>query len=271
MSILARIVEETRDTRVKELGKRRLELRRAAEEAPAARPLAAALRRAGEVALLAELKRRSPSAGWLRRGAEAREIAGAYEAGGAAAMSVLTEPAHFGGSLEDLAAARTEVSLPILRKDFTVDALQVWEARAAEADGVLLIVRLVEDGVLRDLLGLSGELGMAALVEVHGGRELERALAAGARVVGINNRDLETFRTDLGVSLELAPEIPSECVVVAESGIEGARDVERLGEAGVDAVLVGESLMRAPDPRAAAAALVGRPRGARGGGVGGVG
>lgn len=259
MSILDRIVER-KGEEVARLRPRMAELRAEAEAADTPRPFEAALRREGEVAVIAEVKRRSPSAGWIRPGARVEEVARAYAAAGAAALSVLTDGEHFGGSLDDLRAARGTVALPVLRKDFIVDAVQVWEARAAGADAVLLIVRILEDAALGELHALASGLGMGVLVEAHTAAEVERALEAGARVVGVNARDLSTFRTDLGVALELAERIPAGRVRVAESGIRTAEDVERLGAAGVHAVLVGESLMRAPDVAAAAAALTGRPR-----------
>lgn len=259
MSILERIVATKRDE-VAELAPRRGELRaRAADSAPA-RGFAAALRRPGEVRLLAEVKRRSPSAGEIRAGADPVEVARAYEAGGAAAVSVLTDREYFGGDLECLRGVRAGVGLPVIRKDFLVDPAQLWEARAAGADAVLLIVRILDDALLAELLGLAAETGMDALVEVHDAGELTRALSAGARLVGVNNRDLGSFRTDLELSARLAPSVPGGVTLVAESGIRTAADVDRLGAAGVDAVLVGESLMRQDDLRAAAAALAGRPR-----------
>ena len=167
------------------------------------------------------------------------------------------------GTLDDLRRVRAAVSLPVLRKDFVIDPLQLWEARAAGADAVLLIVRILDDGLLRRFLDLAGELGMDALVEVHTDAELERALAAGAALVGINNRDLAAFRTDLELSVRLASGISEGVTLVAESGIRTAADVDRMGAAGFHAVLVGESLMRQDDLRAAAAALVDRPRSER--------
>jgi indole-3-glycerol phosphate synthase len=259
MTILDEIVAGKREE-VARLGPRRGELRAAAEAAPATRPFEAALRRGEEVALIAEVKRRSPSAGWIRRDLEPEAVARAYASAGAAAVSVLTDERYFGGSLEALRAVRAAVDIPVLRKDFIIDPVQVWEARAAGADAVLLIVRILEDQALADLVALCGELGLSALVEVHTREELERALRAGARVIGVNNRDLTTFRTTLEVSLELAPLVPPEGVLVAESGIHSPGDVDRLGLAGVDAVLVGESLMRSADVGRAAAALVGRRR-----------
>jgi indole-3-glycerol phosphate synthase len=259
LSILQRIVEVKRDE-VAGVAPRREELRARARDAAPPRGFAAALRRPGEVRLLAEVKRRSPSAGEIRPGADPVDVARAYEAGGAAAVSVLTDREFFGGDLEFLRRVRAAVGLPAIRKDFLIDPVQVWEARAAGADAVLLIVRILDDALLAELLGLAEETGMDALVEVHDAAELERALAAGARLVGVNNRDLGSFHTDLELSVRLAPAVPAEVTLVAESGIRTAADVDRLGAAGVDAILVGESLMRQDDLRAAAAALAGRPR-----------
>lgn len=261
--ILDRIAA-TKRVEVEALRARAAELRRTAEGAPPARRFADAVRRPDEVTVIAEYKRRSPSAGNIAEGRLPEQVARAYEQGGAAALSVLTDETYFGGSLDDLRAARAATTLPVLRKDFVADALQVWEARAAGADAVLLIVRMLDDARLRDHVALAAELGFAALVEVHDATELERALAAGAGLVGINNRDLDTFGTDLDVALTLAHRVPEDVVLVAESGIRSGADVARLGEAGVDAVLVGESLMRAPDIRVAVRDLVGgvqRPRG----------
>jgi indole-3-glycerol phosphate synthase len=260
--ILARIVE-TKRREVLELAGTGPELRSRAADAPPARGFAAALRTPAEVRLLAEVKRRSPSAGDIRPGADPAEVARAYHEGGAAALSVLTDREYFGGSLDALRAARAAVPLPIIRKDFVVDPLQIWEARAAGADAVLLIVRILDDARLGEFLGLAGELGLDALVEAHDAGELERARAAGATLLGVNNRDLDNFVTDLGLSFRLAPGVPAGLTLVAESGITSAADVDRLGAAGIDAILVGESLMRQPDLRAATAALVGRPRVAR--------
>ncbi len=258
--VLERILADRRAD-VEALRDRRLALRHAAETAAPARPFGAALDRRGEVAVLAEFKRRSPSAGEIAAG-DPVAVAKRYEAGGAAALSVLTEGRWFGGSLGDLEAARAAVSLPVLRKDFIVDELQVWEARAAGADALLLIVRALADDALRGLLELAGELGMAALVEAHDGDELERALGAGAAIVGINNRDLVTMRTDPGVALGLAAKVPADRIAIAESGIRTAADVDAAGEAGLDAVLVGEHLMRAGG-EAAVRALCGRPKRSR--------
>jgi indole-3-glycerol phosphate synthase len=259
--VLSRIVE-TKRTEVAELRTRAAEVRAKAEDMPPTRGFARALHALDTVRVLAEIKRRSPSAGAIRAGADPAEIAREYAAGGAAALSVLTDREYFDGSLAALGAVRAAVELPLLRMDFVIDPLQLHEARAAGADAVLLIVRILSDDELAELQGLAGELGLDTLVEVHDRDELARALAAGARVVGINNRDLKTFTTDLALSLEVAPTVAAELTLVAESGIRTADDVRRLGEAGVDAVLVGESLMRQPDVRAAVAALAGHAKNA---------
>jgi len=257
--MLPRIVR-VKEGEVERLRPRAAELLAAAEARAAPRGFAAALREGSEVRLLAEIKRRSPSAGAIREGADPVEVAEAYLAGGAAALSVLTDGEFFGGSLEALEAVHAAVDLPLLRKDFILDPVQIWEARAAGADAVLLIVRILDDSRLRELQEAARRLGMDVLVEVHDAAELRRALAVGATLVGVNNRDLDTFTTDLGLSLRLAPEVPEGVTLVAESGIRTPADVRRLGEAGVDAVLVGEALMRRSDLAGAAAMLVGLPK-----------
>lgn len=238
---------------------RRRELEQAARRRPAARAFEAALRVSGAVAIVAEFKRRSPSAGAIRAGARAGAVVGAYEAAGASAVSVLTDAA-FDGSLEDLAEARAATALPLLRKDFVLDPLQVVEARASGADAVLLIVRALAPSELGACLGAASEWGCAALVEVHDERELGAALEAGARVVGVNNRDLATFETDLGVTERLAARVPPEVVLVSESGYRGLEDVRWAGELGVDAVLVGERMMSEAEPGRAVAGWVGLPK-----------
>ena len=264
MSVLERIVE-TKRAEVESLAARRADLRARAAALPPARPFEAALRPAtGEVALVAEIKRRSPSAGAIRPDLTVPDVARAYAGAGAAALSVLTDRDYFGGSLADLELARRTVSLPVLRKDFIIDELQLLEARAAGADAVLLIVRILDDAQLQGLLAGARDLGMGVLVEVHDAAELARALAAGSSIIGVNNRDLASFRTELDVVLGLAGGVPADRVLVAESGIRTAADVDRLAAAGVDAILVGESLMRAGDVGAAAGALTGRPRRAGG-------
>jgi indole-3-glycerol phosphate synthase len=222
-------------------------LMRAAERRHERRPFVEALR-GGGLAVIAELKRASPSRGVLREKYHCREIAQGYEAAGAAALSVLTEPEFFQGSLTDLIDARDATSLPVLRKDFILDAYQVWESVAAGADGILLIVAALDDGALKNLLELASELEVAALVEVHTGEDLRRALGAGARLVGVNNRDLTTFEVRLDTSFELARLIPAECVAVSESGIRTADDLIRLERAGFRAALIGERFMTEEDP-----------------------
>ena len=264
--ILARIVV-TKEREVEALRPREAELRARAADSPSTRGFQRALRHANEVRLLAEIKRRSPSAGSIRPGSSPEQVARDYQQGGAAALSVLTDREYFDGSLEALQAARAAVDLPLLRKDFTIDPLQLWEARAAGADAILLIVRILDDAQLRELLGLAGDLGLDSLVEVHDAAEMDRALAAGATLLGINNRDLRTFSTDLELSLRLAGSVAPEVTLVAESGIRTPEDVRRLGAAGVDAILVGESLMRREDLVAAARALTGQPKQERGAGT----
>lgn len=232
-------------------------LEAACAELPPARSLAAALRQPGTVTCIAEHKRRSPSAGWIRQGSDAAEVARAYAGAAAAALSVLTDEPFFGGNLDDLRAARAAASIPILRKDFMVDRYQVLEARAAGADAILIIVSALADPEITALLGAAREAGVDVLVEVHDRAELDRALALGATIVGVNNRDLRTFTIDRELAIRLRALVPPDRVVVAESGIRDAADVERLRAAGVDAMLVGETLMRAPDPGAALAALLG--------------
>jgi len=217
----------------------------------------------GEVAVIAEIKRRSPSKGPLDLELDPEQLSRDYEAGGAACLSVLTDEEFFGGSPADLAAARSAGGLPVLRKDFTVSPHDVCDARLMGADAVLLIVAALSDDELSGLLTLAEELTLEALVEVHDSVELERALGAGARFVGVNQRDLHTFAVDGARALRLVAEIPPEVVAVAESGIGGAADVDALARAGYQAVLVGESLVRAPDRRAAVAALTGYRVGAR--------
>jgi indole-3-glycerol phosphate synthase len=257
--ILDRIVATKRDELLY-IAPREGDLRALAADAPPARGFRAALRRPGEVTLLAEIKPRSPSAGEIRPGSDPAAIARAYAAAGAAALSVLTDRTYFGGDLGSIARAREVVDLPAMRKDFLIDPLHLWEARAAGADAVLLIVRILADAQLRDLLGLSAELGMDVLVETHDADEVGRALAAGADLIGVNNRDLDTLVTSLGLAPRLAPAVPESVVLVAESGITSPADVLLMGAAGADAVLVGEALMRRDRIEPAAAALVGHPR-----------
>jgi indole-3-glycerol phosphate synthase len=232
-------------------------LRRAAHDAPPARDFAGALRRVdGRLAVVAEIKRRSPSKGDLAPNLDPAVSAKAYESGGAAALSVLTDRIFFGGSVEDLQRARAVVEIPVLRKDFTIDETQVYETPVMGADAVLLIVAaLADDGLLASLRAVADELGLASLVEVHDEAELDRALAAGATVVGVNARDLGTFDEDLGVSERLAARIPSAVTAVAESAIRTPDDARRMADAGYDAVLVGEALARSDDPVALVQAM----------------
>jgi indole-3-glycerol phosphate synthase len=256
--ILARIVE-TKRAEIEALRPSADELGARAGDTPPARDFRGALVK-DRVAVISEVKRRSPGAGEIRPGLDPAEMARTYEASGAAALSVLTDRDYFGGSLDDLRAAREAVAIPALRKDFTLDPLQVVEARGAGADAVLLIVRILEDAPLRELRELAESLGMAALVEVHTAAELERAVSSGATIIGVNNRDLSTFRTDLAVTEALLPRLPDQGVLVSESGIRTGEDVERLGRAGVHAVLVGESILRQADPGARVAELAAHPR-----------
>jgi indole-3-glycerol phosphate synthase len=204
--------------------------------------------------VIAEIKRRSPSAGALREDAQPADLAPRYERAGAAALSILTEPHHFNGTLDDLVAGRAAVSLPVLRKDFTVDPYQLVEARAAGADAVLLIVASVADA-LAELRAEAKSLGLDVLVEVHDARELELALRAGADLIGINNRNLHDFSIDLATTEQLRPLVPAGVLAVGESGIETPADMQRIAAAGVDAVLIGSALMRSADPGAHLAAL----------------
>lgn len=227
-------------------------LRRTALDAAPARDFAGALRRAdGRIAVIGELKRRSPSKGELAPDLDPATTAKAYEAGGAAALSVLTDAPFFDGRVDDLVQARAATSIPVLRKDFTIDEIQVYESRAIGADAILLIAAAVtDDSLLADLHALATELGLAVVVEAHDAAEIERALAAGAAVVGVNNRNLATFDEDLGVGERLAAMLPRHVVGVAESAVRSAEDARRLGAVGFDAVLVGEALVRAADPAA---------------------
>jgi indole-3-glycerol phosphate synthase len=256
-TVLDRIIAETRA----ELERRKRERPLPPSASERCRPesergrFAAALRREG-IGVIAEFKRRSPSAGVLREQPDLRAVLRAYEQGGAVAASILTEGPNFAGSLEDLVSAREACSLPLLRKDFVVDPYQLHEAVAAGADAVLLIVAALAPGELASLHATARELGLDVLVEVHDREELQRALVLEAEIVGINNRDLRDFSVEIARTEMLLEEIPSGVTIVSESGIGGAAQVRRLHERGVDAVLVGESLMRAPDPAAALEGLI---------------
>ncbi len=258
------MLDEILASKREELGRlrhRRGALEAAARAAPPPRDFAAAVRRPdGRLAVIAEIKRRSPSKGLLAPDLDPSATAGRYATGGAAALSVLTDGPYFDGSWDDLAAARRAVTLPILRKDFTLDPLQVTEARAGGADAVLLITAaLPDDALLADLAAAAAGLGLAALVEVDDEAGLDRALGAGASIVGVTNRDLHTFGEDLSTAERLAARIPAGVLSVAESAIRSPADAARMAEAGFDAVLVGEALVRSPDPEAAVAALAAVP------------
>jgi len=213
---------------------------------PPVRDFLAAIR-GGAGAIIAEIKKASPSRGVIREDFDPSAIAAVYEANGAAAISVLTERSFFQGDGRYLAEIRKTAGIPLLRKDFLVDPYQIYETRCLGGDALLLIARALPGAILAELIALTRELGMTPLVEVHDEEELARSLAAGAPAIGVNNRNLATFVTDLGTSLRLAPLIPAGVVKVSESGITGRRDVERLRQAGYDALLVGETLMRSED------------------------
>jgi len=257
--ILDDILAETRRTVARAKEARPLAaLVREAEAAPPPRGFAPALR-GEDIACIAEFKRRSPSAGWIREQGDPVQIARAYEAAGAAALSVLTDGPFFGGALADLGLARTAVGLPALRKDFMVDPYQVPEARAAGADAILLIVAALEDRELSALLAEAERFRLDVLVEAHDGAEVDRAVALGAKIIGINHRDLRTFEMDMSLAARLRDRIPADRLVVAESGIRTAGDVQRMRNAGVNAILVGENLMRGEDPGAALRTLLAHP------------
>jgi indole-3-glycerol phosphate synthase len=260
-TVLERILESTREelnARKRELPLKDLEYQAFAigggvRDSP--RPFRAALQEPG-IAVIAEFKRRSPSAGTLRQApADLHELVGAYQRGGASALSVLTEEKHFDGTLEDLRAARTACELPILRKDFILDDYQLYEAKVARADAVLLIVAALAPQELLALYEGADKLGLDVLVEVHDREELRIALSLGAELIGINNRDLRDFSVDVERTEKLMGEVPAGVTVVSESGIAGAEQLVKLEDAGVDAVLVGEALMRSADPEAALRAL----------------
>ena len=250
MNVLERIVAGTRS----ELEQRKADTPTSELERAAAaridqgdfRPFAEALARPG-LSVIAEHKRRSPSAGAIREDLNLEDVVAAYDRGGAAAVSVLTEGPSFGGSLEDLGRARAATGLPILRKDFIVDPYQLFEAIAGGADAVLLIVAALHPDDLGALHARAGELGLAALVEVHDARELEVAAELGAPIIGVNNRDLTTLEVDIRTTYALLERMPAQTTVVAESGFRSRRELDELAAAGLDAVLIGEALMRAAD------------------------
>jgi len=249
-NILARILAVKRDE-VAALGPRLADLKAACRDAPPTRSLADAVRRptgASSIRVLAEVKHRSPSAGVICDPFDPPAVARAYEAGGADAVSCLTDEQFFGGSIDHLRAVRAAVGLPVLRKEFLIDPAQLYEARAAEADAVLLIAEALEPPVMADLAGLAADLGMDVLAEAHSDGMLERAIGCGAPLIGINNRDLATFTVDLAATERLAPRVrKAGRVLVAESGIQTGADVSRLLACGCDAILVGEGLLRSGD------------------------
>jgi indole-3-glycerol phosphate synthase len=256
-NILDEILVSTRARVAEQSAERPLdELQSFAGLAPEPRPFAAALARAGGIKVIAEHKRRSPSRGAIREDLDPVDVVRGYEKAGAAALSVLTDEAFFGGTIEHLVAARAAAALPVLRKDFVVDPWQIWEARAAGADAVLLIAAALEDDALKELLETAGDAGMDALVEVHDRDELDRALSAEARIVGVNCRDLKTMEVSLDTALSIASAVPAGVVAVAESGIKTGEDLRTLADAGFSAFLIGEHLMSAPDPGEALRALL---------------
>jgi len=230
---------------------------RAAAAAPRGLQFESALGTAGRVNVIAECKRRSPSRGVLAAAYDPVAIARHYESGGAAAISVLTEPTFFDGSLAHLAAVRAAVDIPLLRKDFIVDEYQLFEARAAGADAILLIVAALDQRALQRLQTRAWELGLAALVEVHNEEELDRAVESGARLIGVNNRNLRTLGVDVEASYRLAARIPAQAIGVSESGLQSRADLEKLSAAGYRAFLIGERFMTASDPTQAMRSLIG--------------
>ena len=215
----------------------------------------------GEFALIAEIKKASPSKGIIRPDFDPVALAQAYESGGATCLSVLTDAPSFQGCLDYVPLVHAAVGLPVLRKDFLLDVYQIAEARASAADCILIILAMIDDSLASDLLAAAGQYRMDAMVEIHDERELDRALKLGAEMIGINNRDLRTFETDLDVTLRLAPGIPGDVLAIAESGLASRADLERLAEAGVTTFLIGETLMRQADVAAATRDLIGAKMG----------
>lgn len=256
MSVLDSIIEGVRE----DLAARRLPLSQLQEQLSRAPAVIDAHPRllADPMTVIAEVKRSSPSKGTLAAITDPRALAAQYQEAGAAVVSVLTEKRRFGGSLEDLIAVRSEIQIPILRKDFMVDEYQFLEARAAGADVVLLIVAALSKNQLKDYYDLATELGMAVLVETHTHQEIEDAMAIEPRIIGVNARNLKTLDIDLGAFTSLIPEIPSDIIRVAESGISQRAEVEIAQSAGANAILVGETLVKSGDPRAAIDQLLGR-------------
>jgi len=252
--ILARIVARKREELARAAGPSADLEDRAERNRLSRRDFAAALRR-NSPAIIAEIKKASPSKGLLAKDFDPVRLASAYAGGGAAALSILTDESFFQGSLADLECARATVTLPVLRKDFTLDPYHVLEAAAHQADAILLIAAILDERQLRDLRELAARWSLAALVEVHDEAELQKAVDSGARIIGVNNRNLSTFEVTLHTSLRLAERIPAQTLRVSESGIHSPADVRKLAAAGYHAFLVGEHLMRAPEPEAALRAL----------------
>lgn len=246
MTVLDQILAAKKQE-IEGLRPRSRELRSKAEQATRARSFAAAVRAGRDIALVAEFKRRSPSADWINQQASVADFVKAYSECGARAISILTDKKFFAGSLSDLETAHTCTHVPLLRKDFVLEEVQLFEARASGADAVLLIVRALDDEQLADLLTTARGIGLDVLVETHNADEIERALHAGADILGINNRDLANFTVDFELTTRLLEHIPREVTTVAESGVRTAGDVARLAASGFHAVLVGETLMRAED------------------------
>lgn len=259
-SVLRKIIA----TKQAEVAQRRIStsletLKKTIETLPAPRDFHAALERRvtlRQPAVIAEFKRASPSAGWINQHADPAEIAAAYQHAGAACMSVLTDAEYFRGSEQDLKHARAACDLPVIRKDFIIDEYQVYETRALGADAMLLIVAALDDAQLQALAALAGELDLTVLIEVHDRNELDRALRVPGNLLGINNRDLHRFETRLETSLELAPHVPDDRVVVAESGIHRRSDIQQLNQAAIFSFLVGEHFMRSSDPHKALFELI---------------
>ena len=247
MNILEKIIE-TKSLEVKNLKRHLKNLLLESEKVSPPRDFLNSLMSDDLVGVIAEIKRRSPGAGAIRPKLNPVSLATDYESSGAVALSILTDTKYFGGSLKDLREVRDFVGLPILRKDFIIDESQIYESLVSGADAILLIVSVLDDEQLRDYREMAESLGMAALIEAHDLSEVERGLSAGASLLGINNRNLKTFDTNLKTTIDLVREIPPEVVLVSESGVHSKEDVSMLGEAGVDAVLVGESLLRKDDP-----------------------
>lgn len=260
---LGRIVEETRE-RVAALRGQRFALESAVRTAPPGPSFLDALNSGTDVSVIAEVKRRSPSKGAINATIDAGSQARAYRKGGARAISVLTEGAHFGGSAEDLEEIRAVVAIPLLKKDFHIDPLQVLEARALRASALLLIARALAPNALAELAAAAREVGIEPLIEVRDERELASAIDAGARAIGVNSRNLETLAMDPSVCARIIPVIPADCIAVFESGVRDRTDVEAAASLGATAVLVGSALSTAASPADAVRQLTGVPRIARG-------